>query len=111
MAHISKTIIIILITIVVASCIGTIDSVFRVSGTAPVDSDCILTIYDLDAKAINRKINVSGEFIETITAGGYFPGPYEIQLVCVGKIVKSVKRVSPGFDSYENPININEYEP
>lgn len=91
-------------------CVGTMDSAFKVRGSAPTKSNCVMHVLDTSTKDI-QETSVSGKFEETVVVGGYFPGPYDVSLVCEGKVLSKLSRIYPSQENWESPVDLGSYAP
>jgi len=78
-----------------SACIGTIDSLHSVEGTAPNDGSCHVVISETGTQRVITSENVRGNFAVTYIAGGPFPVRVDIAGLCNGKTVKELKAVAP----------------
>lgn len=93
-----------------SGCVGTMDSAFKVRGSAPAKSNCMMSVMDSDTNDI-QETPVAGRFEETVVVGGHFPGPYDVSLVCDGKVINKLSRVYPSQENWENPVDLGSYAP
>ena len=80
-------------TFMLVGCVGTLDSVHFIEGTAPIGNVCKIEIISSDSSEIRRAETVSGPFRIGLTAGGFLVSPIDVVASCNGEVVKRVASI------------------
>ena len=93
-----------------SGCIGTLDTAFKIKGTAPEQMQCeIKTIRAKTGEVIYRK-PVAGEFINTVVIGGWDTSQIDVVAECEGKTSIKVENVAPA-KYWESPLELGDISP
>ena len=76
-------------------CIGTIDTLHYVEGTAPSDRTCEVKVSESRDSYVLAKETVQGTFSVTYMASGPFPSRVNIAAYCGGAKIKELTRIAP----------------
>ena len=92
--------------VLLCSCIGPVDSAFKIHGVAPNNTSCeIITLRNSNNEVIDNE-NVTGEFTKTIVVGGWNQEEYNIKALCNGKEVKVIRGVTGSIDNWKVPVEL-----
>lgn len=89
--------------VVVSGCIGTVDPVWYVEGSALKDDPCTLNLYSAGKNDLVMKRSVSGAFKETFVGALR----YDMSLVCSGVELAS----ATGVGAKNSPVRLESYGP
>lgn len=79
----------------VAGCIGPVDSIHRVTGNAPSDAKCEVSVREADSAYVLARKTVKDSFAVIYQASGPFPSSVDIVANCNGITTRELKAISP----------------
>lgn len=87
-----KPILLTIFVVLLSGCIGTMDTIIEVAGETEVNNDCQVQYVDAESGEVHRSQSVGPNYETSIVLGTSML-PIDINLVCNGKIVSSLKKV------------------
>jgi hypothetical protein len=84
-----------LVGLSLAGCVGTVDSVHRVTGTAPATDSCEVLVREAGTNKLIARESVRGPFSIAYAVPGLVAPNVDIVASCDGRVVRQLASISP----------------